>query len=729
MKRLIFLAPMVVFGATIQQIKFEGLQSVSPTTVSMKLLIHKGDPFDLRQIDRSVKNLYGIGVFKQIVAEREGDTLIFKFTEKPRILKISYHNVPEELKKSLKDQNIYIKRGQLYNPVAINRLREFIKGYYTAQGYEGTYVDVTTRPYRSNPNVLDLIITVHKGEKVVVRSVNLYGIQKVDKSDLLDLMKNQPRTLTSILPFANSGYLNLYQLPQDWQAVVDYYLNHGFMDVKVARPYAKVNRDSYFADIDYQIEEGPQYRVSSVKVDYPTNLKVELPTLLLKPGKYFNVNAMRKDVENLKHAFQNLGYAFPKINPLFQKKGDKVDVTYQVLPGTIYKVRRVIITGNRKTLDRVVRRYVYLLPGKKFSYTDLEDSRRRLKRSGYFKDVNITTQRIDNHKLDVVVKVEEGLSGSLVAGISYGSYYKFGFNFKVEERNIFGSGQTLKASANLSSKYTNYSVGLYNPSIMDTPYYLNLGVFATRFEGISYTSRRRGGFIGVGRELIRNLTTGLTFNYSNIKLENYPDSLNYLKDKYTKKSLVWRITYNNTDDYYFPTEGVVLEGSAEYAGLGGDEKFTRYLLDAQGYYPLTNDYYETVAVLKMKGHYGLIKDRGYLPINERFFLGGIGTIRGFEWYSISPKDRSGLEIGGKKEFVISPAVSTPLSRKMRMWATGFIDYGGIGDDKITITRSSYGFSLDWVTPLAPISFVWAWPLKKGGGDELQHFEFNIGANW
>jgi outer membrane protein insertion porin family len=729
MKRAVIFAPLVVWGATIQQIKFEGLRSISPTTIRMKLLIHRGDPFDLQRIDRSIRALYKIGIFKQIVAEREGDTLIFKFTEKPRILKVTYRNVPEELKKLMEDENVLIKRGQLYNQLTITKLREFIKGYYTAKGYEGTYVDVSTRPYRSNPNVLDLIITVHKGEKIVIRNVNLYGVKKVDKSDLIDLMENQPRTLTSVLPFANSGYLSLYHLPTDWEKVVDYYLNHGFMDVKVSRPYAKVNRDSYFAEIDYQIEEGPQYRVSSVKVNYPSDLNVTLPDLLLEPGKYFNISAMRQDIKNLTHAFQNLGYAFPKVVPSFEKRGDKVAVTYNVEPGNLYYIRKVIITGNRKTLDRVIRRYVYLLPGHRFSYQDLEDSRRRLKRSGYFSDVNITTRRVNDHLLDVLVRVKEGLSGSLVAGISYGSYYKFGFNFKVEERNIFGSGQTLKAAASVSSKYSDYSLSLFNPSVLDSPYSLSAGLYSTRFEGISYTTRRKGGYLGIGRELTRNLSTSLTFNYAKIKLENYPTTLTYLRDSYIKKSLVWGVKYNTTNDFYFPTEGILIDGSVEYAGLGGDEKFTKYLITGKGYYPLTNDYYETVAVFKLRGTYGFIKDNGYLPINERFFLGGLGTIRGFEWYSISPKDSDGNLIGGKKEFIISPAVATPLSKKAHMWLTGFIDYGGVGEDKIDITRSSYGVSLEWITPMAPISFVWAWPIKTEAGDKLQHFEFNIGMGW
>ena len=731
-KRLALFLPLVtLWGSQVEQVELVGLHRISPSTALMKIKIHRGDPLDLEKIDESIRALYQMGYFQQIYGEVEGNRVIFRFVEKPSIAKVTFVNLSDELKKLMKEEGILVQKGQLYNPYAIQKMKNFIRSYYRAKGYTDTYVEIEKLPFKGNNQVIELKVIIQKGYKTKIRNVEIFGVKKGEAEDVIDELENKPRGFLSPLPFFNSGYLKLYELPKDWEKVRDYFLNRGYIDAQVSSPYAKVNRDSHFADIYYQVKEGIQYRVGKVKVVYPPQLKVKLPDLVLETGKFFNINAMREDIKNITHAFQNLGYAFPEVKPLIHKdkKRKVADVTYQVIPGNIYYIRKVYISGNQKTLDRVIRRYVYLLPGHKFTYRDLADSKRRLQRSGYFEKVDIKLEKVDNHLLDVYVQVKEGLSGNLVAGISYGSYNKLGFDFRLTERNIFGSGQTFKASASISAKSSAYNISLFNPNLLDSPYSLKAGIFSTKFEGISYTYSSRGFYFGMGRELTRNLSTSLTFRYSHNKLSDYDEELTYLLPDSYKHALIWNINYNDTDAFYFPTDGKILDLSIEYAGLGGDEKYIKTIATAKFFHPILNDYYEKIAVFKIKGVYGVIDDRGYLPINEKFYLGGYGRIRGFQWYTISPVDEKGNRIGGKKEFIISPGVSTPLSQKLHMWLTGFVDYGGVGEDKINIIRSSYGFSIDWITPIAPINFTWAWPLKYKSTDDLQRFEFNIGMTW
>jgi len=726
-KILLPFLPFILFAQTIEEVDYKGLIHISPITAQAITKITPNSDITIEDVDRALKNLYKTGYFETIKVDFENNKLTFICKEKPTIAKVTLINVSEDLKKLLKQELILPKKGELLSSKKLEKLKEFIKQYYTAKGYYNTAVATEIIPL--DKNRIELEIIVNKGKEVIIRDVNFYGAT-LPKEELLDEIENRPRTFWSVLPFTNAGKLKAFDLPKDRQALQDFYLNRGYLDAQVSLPLAKTNLDSYFADIDYKIKEGKRYIVKGISIDYPKDIKVDLPELNLEVDKYFNVSALREDIKNISHAFMDKGYAFVKVYPDIKKDGNKVYITYNVIPGEIVYINDVIITGNNKTLDRVIRRNVYLAPGDKYSYTDLQDSINSLKRTGYLEDVKIETKKVASNKVDLLVKVKEGLSGSLRAGISYGSYTKLGFNLALTEKNVFGSGQTLTLNADVSAVSRTYKISLFNPRIFDSKYSFSASVFNTSFEGISYTSDQKGFTLGVGRALNRFTSASITYGYVKTKLSDYNyDTSVYIKDSSIKSYVTLGLAYNNTDDYFFPTKGIKASISTQYAGIGGDEKFIKTLGKFKYFYPLTDKTYQTVAVLKYRAIGGIIKDKGYLPINEKFYLGGTRTVRGFSWYSISPVDSEGHEIGGKKEFITGVEVSTPLSRKNKMWLTGFVDYGAVGEDSLNITRSSYGFQIDWITPMGPLSFIWGWPIKSESGDDLQRFEFSIGTSF
>ena len=725
MKKIIYLLPILAFSQNIDSIKFKGLIHITKESALNIIKILPHSKYDIKKIDESIKALYNTGYFKDIKADYNNSTLTFICTEKPTILKVSTENISEDLKKLLKEQNLLPKRGEILNQTKLKKLKQFIKSYYLAKGYFNTVVKTEIK-YVNEVKVIIKII-VNKGRHVIIRNINFYGAT-LPKSELEDNLENQEISFFSFLPFFNSGELNIYKLIEDRQKLQDYYLNLGYLDAKVSNPFAKINLDSYFADIDYKIYEGKRYIVKKVTINYPKNIKVKLPKLNLKKDKYFNISALRKDLENIKHAFENEGYAYAKVYPNIKKSQNKVEVIYEVIPGDIVYIRNVIISGNTKTLDRVIRRNVYLMPNKKYSYQDYIDSKYALQRSGYLEDVKIIKKRVSKNKMDILVKVKEGLSGSLRAGISYGSYTKLGFNLAVSEKNVFGSGQSLHINADVNSKSRNYSISLFNPRIFDSKYSFNASIFNSYFEGISYNSKERGFTLGIGKKLNRHLSSNITYGYTNTKLTDY-NTTEEIKPKSKKSYIITSFNYDTTDNYFFPTLGKKIAFSIEYAGIGGDEKYIKSIFSYKTFHNLTDKTYDTLAVLKLRAKYGYIKKIGYLPINEKFYLGGLSTVRGFSWYSISPIDKNGNKIGGKQEFIAGPEISTPISKKTKLWASIFLDYGAIGEDNLKITRSSYGIALNWITPMGPISFVWAWPLKSENEDDLQRFEFSIGTSF
>ncbi len=726
MKKSLLLFPIILL-AQIDKIEYKGLLHISPVTANSLIDIKKGDDFDIEKIDRSIKNLYKTGYFQTVKAVKNDNTLIFECIEKSSIYSLNLENFSEDLKKILKEQNLLPKKGEILSQEKLDNLQKFIKSYYLSKGYFNTVVNIDK--HFISPVSVKLNISIKKGEKLAIKNVNFYGIKKISKSDLLDETENRPKTFWSFLPFTNDGELNIYKLISDREALQNFYLNLGYMDAKVSVPLAKSNFDNYSAVIDYSITEGKRYIIKKIDIDYPKNIKVKLPELNLKTDKFFNVAALREDIKNIQHAFANEGYAYAKVYPDIQKKGSDAYITFKVIPGEIVYIRNVIIKGNTKTLDRVIRRNVYLAPGDKFSYKDLTDSKNALQRTGYLEDVKIEQKKVSSDQIDLIVNVKEGLSGSLKAGISYGSYSKLGFNFSITERNVFGSGQSVNASMDTSSKDKTYRFSLYNPRVFDTKYSFNTSVFNREFEGISYTSKEKGFTIGVGKELSRHLGANVTYGFTKTKLSDYDVSEDYLKPDSTKSYIVATLNYNTTNNYFFPTSGQKASISAQFAGIGGDEKYLKTILKYKYFYPLKNNIYKTYAVLKYKVKAGVITDNGYLPINEKFYLGGIGSVRGFSSYSISPVDDEGNEIGGKYELIMGPEISTPISLKNKLWASGFIDYGAVGEDGLDISRSSIGVSIDWVTAMGPISFVWAWPIKTEDDDDTRKFEFSFGASF
>ena len=726
MKKIIWFLPALILAQNIDKIEYKGLIHLSPQTANALIKITPQSEYDLKKIDESIKALYKTGYFKTIKADFADNTLTFICLEKPTITKIKTENLSEELKKILKQQHLLPKKGELLNNDKLKKLKAFIENYYLAKGYFNTVVKTETIPLTKTKVILKIIIK--KGKEVIIRKVNFFGAT-LPKSELEDEIENRERNFWSFLPFFNNGKLKVFKLIEDKNALQDYYMNLGYLDAKVSLPLAKPNLDSYFADIDYQIYEGPRYIVKKISFNYPDNIKIKLPKLKLKTNKYFNISALRKDLEDIRHSFQNLGYAYAKVYPQIKKEKNNVFITYTIYPGEIVYINNVIISGNNKTLDRVIRRNVYLTPGNKYSYKDYIDSKYALQRTGYLENVKIEQKRISNNKMDILVKVKEGLSGSLRAGISYGSYTKLGFNLALSEKNVFGSGQTISINTDINSKSRNYSLSLFNPRIFDTLYSFNASIFNNSFEGISYDSKQKGFSLGIGKKLTRNLSANITYGYIKEKLSNYDTTLQDIKPNSIKSYVISSLNYDDTDNYFFPTLGKKASLSIEYAGIGGDQRYMKTLGSFKYFYPVTDKTYKTIAVLKFRTKAGYIKKIGYLPISDKFYLGGPRTVRGFNWYSISPVDANGNKIGGKREFIAGPEISTPLSLKSKLWLSAFIDYGAVGENSLNITRSSYGVELDWVTPMGPLSLIWAWPIKSEKTDDLQKFEFSLGTSF
>lgn len=383
-----------------------------------------------------------------------------------------------------------------------------------------------------------------------------------------------------------------------------------------------------------------------------------------------------------------------------------------------------------------MRRELYLTEGNLYHKSDLKESNNALRRTSYFEDVSIKEERVDDSQIDLIVEVKEASTGAISGGIGYGSTDGLLLNASLSDSNIFGSGIRSVVSVDRSETYLSGRIGLTNPRLMDSYYSLGASVYANEYDWNTYENTTRGFDITLARSFARYFSAGLTYNlesnyisYVSWRLEQ----IGYKTGKSLKSSLTPFISFNNTDDYYLPRSGFVIGTNLEFAGLGGNEQFISSSSNFNWYQGI-KDYVGLDLIFRYKARFYKVWDTGYLPINQRIFLGGIGSLRGFSSRTVSPKNEYNDEYGGTVAFANSVELSFPIIDRVKLRGALFLDYGAIDEkkaffDKNSIQRYSTGLSLEWITPMGPLQFVFAKPLNRKSGDDTETFEFTMGTRF
>ncbi|WP_423904450.1 outer membrane protein assembly factor BamA [Campylobacter showae] len=756
MKKSVFLLLLGAVLANAQQItsiNFKGLVHLSPETAKEIMGLKVGDELNGDSTDRAIAKLFRQGYFDDIYIENEGGDVTVTVKEKPSIARIDIKGVVTNDKTAI-DGLINIKQGNMYDDLAIERAKERIRQYYESKGYFDTVVDVTKEPVAGNESSLFVTMNINRGENIIIENVNLVGAKLFDYDDVEPVVANKEREFMGWMWGRNDGKVKLFELPNDPARIQDKYYQKGYLDATVSNPYLNAYMDNYTADLTYYVTEGEQYRVSSVDIEAPEFLELDKEKILkgfrLESGDVMNSARLRQDMKKLDDMVADKGYAFVRINPKTEKNvEDKtVSIVYEVVPDEKVYIRNVQISGNDRTVDRVVRRELYLTEGNLYSRTDLQDSKDALRRTSYFDEVEIEEQRVGANQVDLLVKVKEASTGSISGGIGYGSSDGLLLNASVSDTNVFGSGMKGVISVDRSDNELSGQIGLTNPRLFDSEYSLGGTLYANDYSWNNYDEKSYGLNVVVGRKLTRNLSASLGYIIEQSRISGLSDVLKtvgYKDGKSLKSSLIPSITYNSTDDYYLPRTGIIASTSLEFAGVGGDEKFLKSRTNFNWYQGI-REWVDYDLIFRFKSSFGKIWDRGWVPINERLYLGGIRNLRGFESRTVSPKVKvlsgSWYETGGDMSFNSSAELSFPLIERVKMRGVLFVDYGVIHGKIANVTspgivdhvdgrisRYSAGAGIEWVTPMGPLQLIFAKPLKKQDGDDTSTFEFTIGQRF
>ena len=725
------------FAFNVKSINYDGMVHISKPVALRMLDFEVGNSVDEKTIDDAIKKYYKQGYFDDIWAEVQDGNITFHFKEKPIISQVELKGWKDD-DADIKSTVVQIKKGTLYSEAKLEAAKKRILQEINKDGKIDSVVEIE-KEYLDNGS-MKVTFVVNEGETITIEKLDYIGVKGLDSDDFDSVIANKEHEFMGWFWGRNDGEMKLSDLEYDPLRIRDYYMQNGYLDSKVSNPFVRVNFDHYTADMSYQIEEGNAYTINSISVVQSKAVIDEQKVkdvITLEKGQIFNIKTFRENADKIKTLVADKSYAFVQVVPDLKKNKEKslVDVVFKIIPGDKVKIRNVIISGNTRTLDRIVRRELYLGPGDMYSLTDLKDSRNALGRLGYFDSNTIEEKRIDNQTMDLVVKVKEAPTGNIQVGAGYGSYGGLMGSVGVSDKNIFGSGITTGIRLEKSQTSQNASFSISNPRLNDSDFSGNFSVNKSSTDYNDYTVDSQGGSVGIGHRFTRYISGYLGYNYSsnsygNIDLNATSTYYRYF-ESYSKSSFVASLNFDNTDDYYLPREGYIISQSIEEAGAGGDAKFVKSRTNFAKYNGL-EEYLGFDAIFRYKARYNEIFDTGYVPIAERLYMGGIGSVRGYESFSISPVDPTDptRRIGGKKTFSNNLELSLPLVPKAKMRLVTFLDWGFIGDSSLDeYSRGGYGAGLEWFSPMGPIQLMFGKALNSKPGDKTSTFEFTMGQKF
>ncbi|WP_456324944.1 outer membrane protein assembly factor BamA [Desulfonauticus submarinus] len=722
----------------IVDIEIRGNKILDKDVILLRLKIQKGDIYDPKKINEELKRLYKLGYFDDIKFfvqdTKEGKKIIIEVKEKPLIRAISVDGAKEIDEDDILEA-ISSKTGSVFNPSIVAEDMEKIRQLYHKKGYYKA--DVSYVVESSDNKQARLIFKIKEGPKLYIKKIIIDGAKQISADELKDQLALGERGFFSWL--TGSGILKEELLERDAAALEAYYANRGFIDAKVGQPDVEFKDDGIY--ITFHVFEGARYKVGGVKFEgdllFPeeTLLKIIKMDDLAKDGEYFNRSILRKDLQAIADYYTNYGYAFADcdVKVKADKKTKLVYVTYIPQKRQKVYIRRVIIEGNRSTRDNVIRREMRLADGDLFSGEKLKRSNVRLNKLDYFETVDIQTVPTDDRsQMDLIVKVKEKPTGMISAGAGYSSLDKLFFTAKIQQRNLFGKGYRVGLSGTFSGRRTSYVASFWNPYYKDSDLGVGISVFNSKEEFFKYDKKSIGSKLSFAYPL--GEYTSLNWSYKAEKYTIYnvdQDADQTIKDMEGDNwASIFYIsaTRDTTDRYLNPTKGTKNSLSLEYAGgaLGGDDNFIKTIYDFSWYQALIKN-------LIFHWHYRL----GYLTKNgdeeipsfERFYLGGINSVRGYPGREISPKYDNDDYKGGNKEFFTNVEILFPLNKEMGILGLFFFDAGNAWDEDQSMDTDLYksvGTGIRWYSPLGPLRLEYGYALDKLDGERTKKLEFSIG---
>ncbi|RMH44206.1 MAG: outer membrane protein assembly factor BamA [Deltaproteobacteria bacterium] len=774
-------AAAALWGRRIDRVQFRGNRKVEDDAIRVNLISRAGGKLDPAKIREDVRAIWKMGFFDDVRVEAEpsdtgGVVVTFTVAEKPSVRKV-YVAGNDEIELDKINEVIDLKRDEILDIAKIKRNRDKIQDLYVEKGFYLASVDYQVRPV--NEAEVDVWFTIDERSKVEIREISFIGNEKVTDEELRRSIQTRVGGAMSFL--TDAGIFQEEAFERDLLIIQAYYYDRGFINVKLGNPQIRLSRDKRYMYIAIPIDEGPVFSIG--KIDFQGDLigpkEDYYKRLTVRPGEIFNRSKVGQDIVRLNDYYKDKGYAYVNVTPLTSVDLEKrtVALTFEIEKGKKVYFERINIRGNTKTRDKVIRRELKIAEGELYNQTALDASRGRVMALGFFERVDVSTQRGSTDEfIEVNIEVSERPTGTFQIGAGFSSVENFIAQAQISQNNLFGRGQTLALSAQLSGLRQLFLLRFVEPYFLDTDWTFAFDLFnQTRSFG-SFARTSSGGNLTWGRRLSFETRAFLTYKLESVGVTGTSGGTTFVGARAlpaeassvanlfrggVTSSVRGSIQYDSRNNRLFPTEGFFHNAFVEIADTytGSENIFVRYGGFARHYRPLWGPF-----VLKLNAEIGVVTSRDPLgvPITERYLIGGINDVRGFRPRSLGPRIRvqqqgepgqalGTLPLGGNMQLIWNSEIEFPLFRQVGISGVVFFDAGNafnleqrycggadtdlspkvdpcfdFPDSIIHGIRRSAGFGFRWISPIGPLRFEWGIPLDRLPDEEPLVFEFTIG---
>ncbi len=697
----------------------------------------EGDLYDPGKVGEDLKNIYKTGFFSDVMVDvkdtDKGKVVTFIVVERPPISAIYIAGNKKVKTADIRDK-LKIKSGTVINIEKVKESVEEIKKLYAGKGYYAakvTYEIDTGVGYKA-----ELRFVIEEPQRAYVRKVTFTGNKHLKSSQLKHAMRTREKGWLSWV--TGSGILDEETLEEDRKNVEAYYHDNGYVRVKVGVPDVLISSDGKAISIAIDIQEGDLHKISTIefKGDVVFDQQEVRKKLKSKPGSTFKASQFQADVTTLTDLYQDKGYAFVDVAPftVVDDLDKTVAVTFDIAKGSEVYFNRINIVGNVKTGDKVIRRELRFAEGDLYSSKNLKLTKRRLRNTTFFKSEELKTIKTDEpDKVNLDVIVEEKPTGTLSVGLGYSTYEKIIYTGSISQANIFGTGNAAYLTASISSIAKLYNLSFIQPYTFDKNFSTTYNIFNTQRIFSTYDYKGSGGGITVSRPLTEFIRGSLGYRLQKITVYNIEsDAGSFIQQQFgtsVTSAVSASLVRNTIDDILNPSRGSIATAMVEVAGgaFGGDNKFVKSILSYGKYIPF---YWDTTFFLR--GTAGNITSYGgtTVPVFERFFVGGIQSMRGFQYGAAGPLDPvTGDVIGGLNELYFNAEWIFPVFKPAGLKGFLFFDYGKGFDGTsgfFQSLRPAAGFGLRWFSPMGPITVELGFNLDKKPGEKSNVFDFSMG---
>ena len=751
-------------GPSIATVGIEGNLRVEEDAIRVHLRSQPGQPFDPEALDHDIRAIHGMGFFDQVDADvtRAGEgqvALVFRVKERPLVRTVKVEGT-KKVKREEVEAALKVRAHTILDPEKARQGVEAARKLYVEKGYLDATITYTTEPVGDNE--VDVSYTVKEEEPVRVVAVDFEGNQAFSDRKLRGVLQTRERWLFSFI--TGSGVLNKEVLRTDMERLSAWYYDHGYVTVRVDEP--RVDRRDDGLHVTFKIDEGEQFRVGEV-----TFTGAELPNdgaklrdgLAVEAGQVFRASELRDDVQKLTERLSEDGFAFASVEPQTDIHPEQklVDVAFQVDRGRPVTVDRIEVTGNTKTRDKVIRREMRLQEQELFSGRKLRKSREALQRLGFFQEVNVTTRRAAaDDRMNVVVNVKEAQTGAFSAGAGFSSADQLLFNARVQENNLFGRGQRLVLSGDIGNLRRNIVLSFTEPYFRETPLTVGANAFSWRLRFDDFDRSGTGfgtqftypvtawGYTSLYGLPLEDIRVGTDYRLESAKISGLgldaTRSIRAEEGTNLISSITPRLSRNTMNHAFDPTAGSLQDVSLELAGLGG-ERFSKVEAHERWYYTFLRSRALGDFTYSLGGTLGYgFGNQGIngneLPLFERYFPGGINSIRGFKSRTLGPREArkdalgrvlSTTAVGGSEEGIMNNEVIFPLVQGIGLKGVVFADAGNAysAEDGFSLdeTRVSAGAGVRWLSPIGPLRVELGKPFNAKPHDQKSLLLFSFGG--